>query len=41
MRKPCGLLFVLIFILLSGQVGLCQEIFDIQKPDAVADLSYR
>jgi outer membrane protein OmpA-like peptidoglycan-associated protein/Mg-chelatase subunit ChlD len=41
MRKPYGLLFVLIFILLSGQAGLCQETFDIQKPDAVADLSYQ
>jgi outer membrane protein OmpA-like peptidoglycan-associated protein/Mg-chelatase subunit ChlD len=41
MRKPHGLLFVLIFILLSGQAGLCQETFDIQKPDAVAELSYQ
>jgi outer membrane protein OmpA-like peptidoglycan-associated protein/Mg-chelatase subunit ChlD len=41
MRKPCGLFFGLVLILLSGQVGLCQETFDIQKPDAVAELSYQ
>jgi outer membrane protein OmpA-like peptidoglycan-associated protein/Mg-chelatase subunit ChlD len=41
MRKPCGLFFALVFILMLGQVGLCQETFDIEKPETVVDLSFQ
>jgi outer membrane protein OmpA-like peptidoglycan-associated protein len=41
MRKTIGFLFGLVVMLLAGQPGLCQETFDIQKPEQAADFSYQ
>lgn len=41
MKKLCGLLIGLVFLLLYVHPGLCQESIEIQKPEKAAEFSYQ
>ena len=41
MRNGYWLFAALVIILFTGQFGLCQETFEIQKPEQAADFSYQ
>lgn len=41
MKNGYWLFAALVLILFTGQFGLCQETFDIQKPEQAADFSYQ